>query len=909
MRFRRAPLAAAAAWFACGIVLAHVAYRPGVLLVAGLLLLVIAAAFSLRFASRVAWVAGAALWIVLGFCAALWQPIGQRPPELAPYADRLSRTVRGTVVRVQVPPPLPALVSASQAADADSAPTWESAEVEESPQQAKPLSVDLAVDAIEEVTPDTSSMVPMTGGLRVSLYQAPAEAALAPLLHCGDRVEVPLRLKLPQRYRDPGAFQYADFLQQQGIVARSSASATRLRVIGANPATLRCRLFAAQSWASERLLGFAASAQNRRLPVPLRLMQADALMLDAMLFGDRSGLSHTMRVGFERTGSFHLFVVSGLHIALLAGGVFWLLRKLRFPLWAATMLTLLATTAYAALTGFGQPAQRSLAMTAVFLLARLLSRDRDSLNALGAALLAMLVWAPASLFDASFQMTALVVVAIAGIAVPLGRYTFLRSVAATRNLFGEHRGQLPPRQAQLRLMLEMWGETLAGVLGQWARRLPAFALRAVLWAFELALVGVVAELVMTLPMAVYFHRAAVFALPANMLVIPIIAVLVPAAIATFAGALLSPWLALVPGAFVAWLLHLLTYAIHRVSVLDAADVRVPGPVWWVAVLAIVAWGACLWLVRRGRLGALATAIALPLIAAMILWPEHAPSEPGALEVTAIDVGQGDSLLAVNPEGSTMLIDAGGPVGQHGVSEIVSNFDVGEEVVSPYLWSRRIRRIDVVVLSHAHTDHMGGMPAILENFHPRELWLGSDPHSPLYDALLAQAARQGIVVRHFRAGERIAWGSVAIRVLAPAPAYVNLGSPRNDDSLVLRMQFGKSSVLLEGDAERPSEEAMLAAGLVTPVTLLKVGHHGSRTSSTPEFLAAAAPQDAVISVGRFNTFGHPRGEVIARFAERGTHLFRTDEFGLTSFLLSRDGTLRERVGDTLLLPTAAPSTAP
>ena len=258
------------------------------------------------------------------------------------------------------------------------------------------------------------------------------------------------------------------------------------------------------------------------------------------------------------------------------------------------------------------------------------------------------------------------------------------------------------------------------------------------------------------------------------------------------------------------------------------------------------------------------------------------------------MGQGDSLLAVGPGGETMLIDAGGPVGSHGVSEVVSHFDVGEEVVSPYLWTRRLRRLDVLVLTHAHTDHMGGMPAVLENFRPRELWVSIDTGSPLYAALLGKAAALGVRVRHLHAGDEARFGSVAVSVLGPEVSYGNPGAPKNDDSLVLEMRLGKASVLLEGDAERPSEDAMAGAGRLDPVTLLKVGHHGSRTSSNPEFLALVRPRDAVVSVGLRNTFGHPRSEVIARFAGEGTHLFRTDEFGLTSFLLRPDGSIHEVV---------------
>jgi competence protein ComEC len=293
----------------------------------------------------------------------------------------------------------------------------------------------------------------------------------------------------------------------------------------------------------------------------------------------------------------------------------------------------------------------------------------------------------------------------------------------------------------------------------------------------------------------------------------------------------------------------------------------------------------------------AAACALPGIAALVLWPEPVVRTARALEVTALDVGQGDSLVVVGPTGKTMLVDAGGPIGRNGAAETVasSGFDVGEEVVSAYLWSRRVRRLDVVVLTHAHTDHMGGMPAVLRNFRPRELWVGIDPGSALYRALLAEAARLGIRVRHLAADDALRWDGVDVYALSPEVSYRNAGAPRNDDSLVLRMQFGRASALLEGDAERPSELAMVAAGRVKAVTLLKVGHHGSNTSSTAEFLAAAAPEDAVVSAGRGNSFGHPRAEAIARIAGEGTHLFRVDEFGATSFFLTADGKVREAAG--------------
>jgi competence protein ComEC len=221
---------------------------------------------------------------------------------------------------------------------------------------------------------------------------------------------------------------------------------------------------------------------------------------------------------------------------------------------------------------------------------------------------------------------------------------------------------------------------------------------------------------------------------------------------------------------------------------------------------------------------------------------------------------------------------------------MSGFDVGEDVVSPYLWSRRLRRLDVVVLTHAHSDHMGGMPAVLRNLRPRELWVGIDPNSAAYRALLAEAESLGIAVRHWRAGDALGWGGISVTMLAPEAGYANPETPLNNDSLAMRLEYGKGSVLLEGDAEAASERAMVENGRVQPVTVLKVGHHGSNTSSGAGFLAAVRPRDAVISMGRWNTFGHPRAEVIERFAEARVKLFRTDEMGLTTFIVGRDGSV-------------------
>jgi competence protein ComEC len=248
---------------------------------------------------------------------------------------------------------------------------------------------------------------------------------------------------------------------------------------------------------------------------------------------------------------------------------------------------------------------------------------------------------------------------------------------------------------------------------------------------------------------------------------------------------------------------------------------------------------------------------------------------------AIDVGQGDSLLLITPDGKTLLIDGGGFGG--GPHQAPQDFDIGEEVVSEALWSRGIRHLDAVALTHAHSDHMGGLPAVLRNFHPAELWVGNNPRFGAYNALLNEAADLHVRVRLFRAGDAFSFGATQITVLAPFPDYQPGPEPGNNDSLVMHMAYGATSVMLEGDAEAPIEEAMLAErGLES--TLLKVGHHGSITSTRPAFLSRVAPQWAVISCGLHNRYGHPRQEVLEELQAAHVRTFRTDLNGATCFRL-------------------------
>jgi competence protein ComEC len=250
---------------------------------------------------------------------------------------------------------------------------------------------------------------------------------------------------------------------------------------------------------------------------------------------------------------------------------------------------------------------------------------------------------------------------------------------------------------------------------------------------------------------------------------------------------------------------------------------------------------------------------------------------GRLEVTTLDVGQGDSIFVGFPDGRTMLVDGGGLPGSTFIRGVRPGIDVGEEVVSPYLWSRGLKRLDVVALTHAHEDHLGGLFAVLRNFHVGELWVGHDVDSDAYRGLLVEARARGVRVVHRVAGESANWDGVNIRVLWPAnddPVH----SATNDDSLVLRLDDGGESLLLAGDIERPVERALTADVAPLASDFLKVPHHGSRTSSTQAFLDAVHPRFAAISVGEANPFGHPNQDVIDRICAEGAQVYRTDRNG-------------------------------
>jgi competence protein ComEC len=306
--------------------------------------------------------------------------------------------------------------------------------------------------------------------------------------------------------------------------------------------------------------------------------------------------------------------------------------------------------------------------------------------------------------------------------------------------------------------------------------------------------------------------------------------------------------------------------------------RIPTPPLWLAVAVAAALIAAA--LARGTWPRAVTGAVLAGLLALLLWRPFPPdTQPGRLEMTAIDVGQGDSILLALPDGKLMLVDGGGFPAFGGRAR--SNLEIGEDVVAPYLWTRGIHRLDVIVASHGHEDHIGGLPALIADFRPREIWTGAEPDSAAWRAVRQAAARAGAKMAALTAPAKLSFGGALFETLAPLPGYEPGRSPGNNDSLVLRVCYGRTSFLLAGDAERPIENWMLAEGEVARTNVLKVPHHGSRTSSTAPFLDAARPGFAVISAGFENSYGVPNREVLDRLRERGALTLRTDLDGLVS----------------------------
>lgn len=651
-----------------------------------------------------------------------------------------------------------------------------------------------------------------------------ASAGMGAELLPGAVVSVEGLLELPPTALSSGEFDYRAYLERRGILTQLKAQGSpQIRVPGKG---LRC------FWASLRLR--METGINNSLP------REDALFLQGIMLGSKEGMTLEDRDIYQRTGVMHLFAVSGLHL----GFVFVALLALASSFGLKRAPTFFLVTAglwgYAALIDFTPPITRAAVMATVGLGAHLWQQRQNTGNSLALAALVLLLLNPAALFDPGFQFSFAATWGIIYLGVPLCRYLPLPS--------GFREAVTVPVAAQLAV-------------------LPFTAY--------------------------YFHQTALLGMVANILVVPLAGLLVYLGLAGMVLALIVPGI-MNPFFLSAGALSLpIKGLLGLLAGIPGAALLVPPPPLWLVGIWFVLLVLLGWTLREGftvtfphfsfrsAASRFTAPILLALVCCFLLICTGTGHGSGKLEVTFLNVGQGDSILVRTPAGRTMLIDAGGSP-----SYSSSSFDPGRQVVVPALAQMGIRRLDLLVNSHPHEDHLGGIPAVLDNVKVGRFASSPLEHStPLVAQVQQQLEQKKVLVSQLHAGDTIMLDpAVKISVLGPPQTlFSGTRSDANNNSVVLYMIYGRISFLLTGDLEQEGMSELVSwvnhgevpEGIRSSV--LKAPHHGSKYSINPEFAASVRPQVVVISVGR-NTFGHPDPAVIRSWEEQGARTLRTDEQG-------------------------------
>jgi competence protein ComEC len=569
------------------------------------------------------------------------------------------------------------------------------------------------------------------------------------------------------------------------------------------------------------------------------LYGARALMVDALVLGRRAGMDHGLQDRFAQSGLVHLLSISGFHVGVITAWVFLVARLLHFRRGPALGLAAAVSVSYVAFLGWPAPATRAAALAVILALSRVRQRRVEPNSLLAATCLCVLVLDPWAIIDLGGWLSA---------AALWGASTF--SHWTDRTL-----GPTP------------WWRTLSSSLGATLATAPITA--AALGAVAIVGVGL------------------------NLIAIPLAAVAVPGVLASLVAFPVLPGLAgaLAGGAGLA--LHLLELlatagaAVPGGHVIVAAEIDSAWP--WVLALTVSLWA-------MGRRNTLAESlrrwswagVAGLWCALLWAWAPRSADTGSGLALHFLDVGQGDGALLRTPAGHWVLVDAG-PRGERN--------DAGRRVVVPFLASHGARELAVAFVSHAHADHLGGVPAVLARFRAGlVVEPGEQVPDPLYYEFLDQLAAEGIAWHQGHQGEHFILDSVAFTLLHPDSRWTGWGEDLNEDSLVLLVEYGAFQALFAGDAGFPAEAEM--RGKTRRVDLLKVGHHGSRGSTGDEWLDSLRPRAAVISVGQHNMYGHPSAETLDRLLRHRVAVWRTDRDGAVTVVTDgRQMTVRSRRGST------------
>ncbi|MFN2455941.1 MAG: ComEC/Rec2 family competence protein [Pyrinomonadaceae bacterium] len=737
-------------------------------------------------------------------------------------------------------------------------------------------------------------------------------------LRYGARLRVLTRLRREESFRNPGVASSIEYLDRRGFDAQGLIKSPLL-IERLDDERVFWPLARVYEW-RQRLLAEIGDEFSTET----------AGVLQAALLGDRYLITRGAAERFRAGGTFHVLVISGLHISFIGFVALWIARRLtkrRAWQFAATVTFLWA---YALGVGAGASVVRAALMFTTLLLAPVLHRRAQTFNTLGGACLALLVWRPADLFDPSFQLTFLSVLSIAAIAWPL--IEKLRAVGAWR----------PSRETPYPPVCPRWfrvmGETLYWSERGWRREMERaifrcklfktpLAMRLEWWRMQRCLRYAVGAVIVSasvqigmLPfLVIYFHRISFASLVLNIFVAAMMAAESLIALVTLFVTQASTQAAAPLAALVEKLNWLMIHSVDPFANARVAFVRVPEytgraaiiyGVYYVPlgllVFALARWNPlrrdeskdqandqtkrrAVQFLEPTRVAAVVFVVTLCLIVAH---PLSARRPDGKLRIDFLDVGQGDAALVTMPDGTTLLIDAGGrpriQVRKAADADDEEFMDeaferdtrsIGEAVVAEYLWWRGLDRVDYILATHADADHINGFNDIARNFKVGVAIVARAPAANAEYARFASSMREnGVPVRLIGRGDVLHFGKVTADVLWPVYDASMDAPSRNNDSIVLRLRFGSKTFLLTGDMEKEAEDALLAARDDLHCDVVKVAHHGSKTSSTQEFVAATRPALSVVSVGLNSPFNHPNRDVVERWRASNAQVLTTGKSG-------------------------------
>lgn len=642
-------------------------------------------------------------------------------------------------------------------------------------------------------------------------------------------------------YSTPGAFNYKQYLAGRNIFIKGwiRSPGDLVQLNGEGPPTYSLRYLPEQI--RYKIAGFLDRI----------LSQPERGLYKAILIGDRSDVPADVLENFTRAGCIHILAISGMHMSLLAllmiGIATWILKRSEWILLHVPVLKIAAAAAllpllsYSLIAGFNIPVQRALFMTIIFIVAVLFDMPGNIINHILLAALLILIWKPATILTASFQLSFAAVFAITLI------YPLLSHFLLQKTAFGLFPSQPQESAPKSRATSDITAP--AELFLKWLAAGIALTGAAMLGTFPLLLV--------------HFNRFSLVAPISNLLVEPLICFW--ALITGLVASLCIPFLpALAETLFAAgsWGLLFAAKICAFFASLPYSSFWLPTPS-TVDILLVYLFLAgavsCLYLSGRKRRRAMALALAsLFALVAVTTASAVLRQTSGSATISFLDVGHGSATLLQLPDGINILIDGGGAESDR--------FNIGERVIGPFLWHRKIRRLDAVVLTHPHADHFNGLPFILARFHPRIVWVnGGQRQNNKYRELLELAEQRGIEIRVARAGSILLQnGTSQILCLSsgPGPPWPAKGggpgaSPNpNDHSIVLRLDTGGSSFLFPGDISAAKAEMLSGAGLELKAEVLLAPHHGSAGSMSRKFMETVAPRYVAISAGRSSRFDFP-----------------------------------------------------